>query len=241
MLRRALKQSQMLVGLVKAARSCKTDWKRANWYLARPKAIQKYLAGNSKPRLQIGSGLNMLAGWLNTDYSPRSREQVYLDATVTFPFSDHTFGYIFSEHVIEHLGFRGAMKMLTECHRVLKPGGKIRISTPNLLNIASLMKTPGDTIQEKYIRIVSDKYIPDNKSYLASHVVNNFFWDFGHFFVFDPITLRKALTDAGFTEITEWEPGKSNDPEISNIESHGKIVGDDINRFETMVMQAVRP
>jgi SAM-dependent methyltransferase len=47
------------------------------------------------------------------------------------PYDDGQFGYIFSEHFFEHLFLDEAIALLTECFRVLRPGGVIRICVPD--------------------------------------------------------------------------------------------------------------
>jgi predicted SAM-dependent methyltransferase len=54
-------------------------------------------------------------------------------------FEDNTFDYIFSEHMIEHVDHDGAVAMLRECYRVLKPGGTICMATPDLAVIVGLL------------------------------------------------------------------------------------------------------
>jgi SAM-dependent methyltransferase len=101
--------------------------------------------------LHVGCGPNLLpGGWLNTDIQRLSGEDGertgagrlaringeawYLehDATREFPFPAETFDWIYSEHFIEHVPLEGALRWLKESRRLLKPGGLIRISTPNL-------------------------------------------------------------------------------------------------------------
>jgi predicted SAM-dependent methyltransferase len=237
---RRLKKSRFIVGMVKAARELPADLRRARSAYARKSIAERYLRDHLVAKLQIGSGANLLSGWLNSDYMPRQSEQLYLDATQPFPFPSQRFDYIFSEHVIEHLWYRDGLAMLRESYRVLKPGGRIRISTPNLRQIVSLLDEPLDEIRRRYVKLATDEHIPDNKEYRPSFVVNNFFWDFGHLFVYDPQTLARSLELAGFQAIREWPTGESDDPQLRGIESHGKIIGDDMNQFETMVLEGTK-
>ena len=52
----------------------------------RPLVVSKYLKANSVHKLQIGSNINVLPGWLNTDLYPASLHSLTLDATRRFPF-----------------------------------------------------------------------------------------------------------------------------------------------------------
>jgi hypothetical protein len=47
--------------------------------------LSEYLKSHEIKKLQIGCGSNALAGWLNSDYYPRSKSVFHLDATKSFP------------------------------------------------------------------------------------------------------------------------------------------------------------
>jgi predicted SAM-dependent methyltransferase len=237
-MRSLLKKSRFLTGLVKACRALPHDWRVLGWTRAQRGQIDAYLAAEPVRRLHLGCGHCVLEGWLNVDIYPEHQGVVYLDATAPFPIKDGTFDSIFSEHVIQHFPFRSALVMLQECHRILKPGGVLRLSTPNLLKLVSLVTERDGAAQREYTRLASEKYIPENTAQLPAFVVNNFFWDFTHQFVHDPESLRHALERAGFASITAVEIGASADPALAGLEKHGRIVGDTINVFETMIFEA---
>ena len=219
------------------------DFKRLAWSWERRGKIERYLQAHSVRKLQVGSGYNLLEGWLNADYVPSSPagNVIFLDATRPFPMPDGSFDYVFSEHMIEHIWFAQSQAMLKECFRILRPGGKIRISTPNLINIVSLLEPPLTPIKESYIKLSTDKHIPFALGYRPGFVVNNFAHDFGHCFIFDPETLKLALEQVGFHAVKQWAPAKSDDANLTGIETHQKIVGESINDFETLTMEAVKP
>jgi predicted SAM-dependent methyltransferase len=102
--------------------------------------VANYLSQNNVRKLHIGCGSHILPGWLNSDYFTRSSDILHLDATRPFPFNDDEFDYIFSEHMIEHISYSQGFLMLTECFRVLKRNGQIRISTPDLSFLVDLHK-----------------------------------------------------------------------------------------------------
>jgi SAM-dependent methyltransferase len=242
MVRTLLKSSQALVAFANGFRSLRMDARRFGAWMARPKLVRSYLQGQTHRKLQIGSGPNLLEGWLNSDYFPTRPGQVYLDATKPFPFPEGTFDYIFSEHVLGEFPYSAGLLMLRECFRALKPGGRIRISTPNLENILTLGDAHGaNGIQQTYIRWAAERYLPQVKECEAAFVLNYFFRGHSLVFVYSPELLTLALKTAGFTDITFHEPGQSQDPHLIGLESHGKIVGHEINRFESMVVEAIRP
>lgn len=96
------------------------------------KAIEFYIANNEIIKVQVGCGPNQLKGWLNTDIIKSFDDVVYLDITQTLPFPSNKIDYITSEHLIEHITFLDGKLFLKECLRVLKPNGKVRITTPDL-------------------------------------------------------------------------------------------------------------
>ena len=71
-------------------------------------------------------------------HPPESRELTKLGAgwvvgdAQHMPFKDNTFDEIYSSHLIEHLPH--PLKFLKECHRVLKPGGTLRLWCPNIMS-----------------------------------------------------------------------------------------------------------
>jgi SAM-dependent methyltransferase len=234
----------------------------------REKFIDDYLIKNSVRKLQIGSGTNQLAGWLNTDIEPATSETIFLDATLPMPFPDQSFNYVFCEHMIEHLHYQDGLSMLSEIYRVMKPNGRVRVSTPNMLNIIGLFSEQKTLEQRQYIRWSScdllglyseskshlqihkkewdidfhhfnDNY-PDIENDSVSFIVNNFFRSYGHLFLYDPQTLTKLLSSVGFNSVTRMKPGQSNDPMLQNLELHGNLIGTAINEFETMVFEACK-
>jgi SAM-dependent methyltransferase len=63
---------------------------------------------------------------------------IYLDLNREFPVEDGEFDFISCIEGIEHL--QDQFRFVRECHRVLRPNGRLVISTPNVLNLASRLK-----------------------------------------------------------------------------------------------------
>lgn len=129
--------------------------------------------------------------------------------------------------------------MLFECNRILKPAGKIRISTPDLETLLALRTSKPDDIQKKYIRWITDNFIGGD-IYKPSLVINNAFRNWGHQFLYDKETLELALRQAGFNDLKYFQPGESDDQNLRGLEGHGASVGsEEMNRFESMVVEAI--
>jgi predicted SAM-dependent methyltransferase len=226
--------------LLKLLRSVRDAGRRYVWKRKRKQQIRDYLGSQQIPRLQVGAGPNVLPNWLNSDISPINDQVVYLDASDCFPFPDKTFRYVFSEHVIEHLPSEVGERMIKECFRVLMPGGKLRIATPDLDKIAGLVCPNLDENAVHYVRWFMSKYRPEVGSHCPCYVINDFMRLWGHQFIYSRKTLSDVLKSLGFVEIRSFLPGESDDPLLHGIEGHGRHVGDKINAFETMVLEATR-
>jgi len=227
---------------VRLRRDIESSLRRAWCRLARPWMIDSYLRSHACRKLQIGAGRNLLKGWLNTDLFPASRKVVYLDATKPFPFTEATFDYAISEHQIEHITYVQGLFMLSEIHWVLKPGGKIRIATPDLKVYIDLYSPPYNDIQQSYMKWTVDRYLPKIGKYSAPFVINNAFKSHGHQFLYDMRTLQEAMEQTGFVNIRQYEVGESDDENLRGVEGHQQIIGnEELNKFETMVLQGERP
>ena len=220
----------------------KRKCRRMAGFLIRSQTIRSYLRTHQVHKLQIGAGTNILDGWLNTNESSFSSKVIFLEATRPFPFDNSTFDYIFSEHQIEHLSYKEGLFMLHECSRVLKPGGKIRVATPDLDALIGLRASEKNELQKRYIKWIVDTYFPDVGIYKESFVINNAFQNWEHRFLYDRETLKDSMERAGFINIAFYSVGQSDEEILRGIEHHGKaICNEEINSFETMVLEGKRP
>ncbi len=215
---------------------------RVRGYLRRSSLIAGYLSSAGVAKLQLGAAGNVMDGWLNTSLRPRSPRIVYLDVTEPFPFDHGVFDYILSEHLIEHLPYNDGRFMLAECFRVLKPGGKIRLSTPDLGMVARLL-SEGSEKGASYVRWIASTFPSDVPVESAAMVVNNLFYNWGHRFLYDFATLKTVLEENGFICITACGVGVSDDAALHGVElHHGKSpLDEEMSRFEALVVEAMRP
>lgn len=236
-----LKRSEFVVGLAKATRGLKRDARVFGWLVKRNSKIDAYLKTHLVKKLQLGTSNNALDGWLNTDVFPNRDSIVYMDATKRFPFDDKTFDYIMAEHMIEHVEYQAAQTMLRECFRVLKSGGRVRFATPDLRVLLGLHSKEKTKAQIDYIDWSSTRFLPEIEECKDVFVINNLFRAWGHCFLYDPETLHYALHTSGFRKIEFYKAGASQDPNLQNLESHGKeLESEDINQFETIVVEGLK-
>ena len=207
-----------------------------------PGVVRDYVGSHAVRKLQLGAGNHAPAGWLNSDIAPQ-REQIYLDATQRYPFADGTFQYIFSEHMIQALPWEGGIAMLNECYRVLAPGGKLRIVTPNLAKFVRLLTQNPDAETQQFIAAKLRVTGWPETAVTGAYIFNRQGHDWGHQFLYDPTTLRKSLELAGFKQISEYRVEEKTDPVFREAEMRTRDEGSDlwlVNRWESMAFEAVR-
>ncbi len=196
--------------------------------------------------LSCGCGTRLQDGWLNSDIaqyvaqngSATSPGRVALvqdchylqhDATMPFPIEDEAFDWVHSEHFIEHINPAQGIAWLGDMHRLLKPGGHIRISTPDLGKyvegysdpegeffaehrrrldpmLAGLLNPPRKNPQhlgQAYFEGGSE--VPSRRAFIFNQIFLLPVW--GHKWIYDLDELRHAATRAGFSPEEVVEAG----------------------------------
>lgn len=203
-------------------------------HVARARILADYLAGTEEPKLQFGSGATRLPGWLNSDLVTGD---IYLDIARPLPLPDASFAYAFGEHIIEHIPEGAGVQLLEELFRVVRPGGAVRITTPDLRKIIALYEDRNPVIAlADYARFMDE--ITDKRNERGAQVLNNFFHQWGHQWIYDEEDLSAKLAAAGFTEIVRREPGESAFAALTGLEHHGPPWENDA---EAMCLEARRP
>ncbi|WP_417792918.1 class I SAM-dependent methyltransferase [Terasakiella pusilla] len=212
--------------------------------MRRPFQVRAYLKEHKVRKLHVGCGPNLYEGWLNTDGFPARSGIVYLDATRRLPFQNASWDFIYSEHFIEHISLRETYRLLQESFRCLKPGGVLRIATPDLVKICALLQDEVNRQQvaQHYIDHLATTCLPGFPCRSPAVAVNLSLREWGHKFIFDFKTLSELLGQVGFKDITECAVSKSEHLSLQGIEKHGEAIGsEDFNLLETMVVEATKP
>jgi len=217
---------------------------RHRLWVNRTKAnLKTYLSTNSCPKLQLGAGANLLPGWFNTDYFPRPNI-FFVDVTKPFPIPSDSFNFIFTEHHIEHISYKHAVFMLKESFRILKPGGIIKVATPDLTK--SLASYFNDDIYQEEFKDHSKNYIYSGfynavnyvpvDDYFKAHEINDMFYNYEHKFIYDFESLKRVLENAGFTNVKDCALEASTHSDLLDIEAHNS----DFDKYFTLSVEATK-
>ena len=189
-------------------------------------------------KLHLGCGRNMIGGWINTDLNmvkfPSGPK--HLDVTDKFSIrekrkdgiiiDDNSIDYIFSEHLIEHLIYQEGKFMLEECFRVLKVGGKIRISTPDLKFLIDIYTDDKTDLQKRYIDYSVNHRAYDISIGTDTFIINNYVRCWGHTFIYDEKTLKSLFESIGFSNVKSCLIAESEDENLKDLEN----INDEMNR-----------
>lgn len=89
---------------------------------------------NSKDLLvNVASGPYGRRGWINIDAQIKTGVNCLYDCRKRLPFQDNSVKGIFCEHFFEHLDYTEEVPyFISECYRVLQPGGVVRLIVPDM-------------------------------------------------------------------------------------------------------------
>jgi hypothetical protein len=149
----------------------------------------------SKPtglKLHLACGFDYLEGYVNVDLYPQPGARVDASFDVKkLPYADNTVDEVRALHIIEHFDFFEGQEVLKEWCRVLKPGGKLILETPDFLESCRAFVNGTE----------------DDRIYLYGHFFAQA-WIPGqiHKFLFTESQLKTQLAWAGFDRVNRIAP-----------------------------------
>jgi predicted SAM-dependent methyltransferase len=144
--------------------------------------------------INLGSGHWKFDGWVNVDLDADSRPDVCADLSAGLPFRDQCADFMHSEDFIDQLTLQQAGGFLRECHRILKPGGVIRVLTPDVEQLTDMyLHRP-----EALIALWRGHVGVPLKYGTAAEILNIGMRFAGHTFLYDAETYARLAADCGF-------------------------------------------
>ena len=175
--------------------------------------------------INIGCGPRPLPGWINLDAARGERIDVVWDLRQGLPFPDSSCSAVFSEHLIEHITKEDAARFFSECYRILKAGGVLRVSTPDAELF--LRSYSGDQEFLAHPSFSQEIDAPVDR-------VNQMMREYGlHLWSYDEQLLTLMLKRAGFKSIVRQPFGISLHPRMNNIDFADR-------EFESLYVEAVK-
>ena len=129
------------------------------------------------------------------------RKVHYLNASKKFPLQDDSVEAIYSSQMLVNLTQHRASFCLSECYRVLKPGGIFRIAVADLNHWIAAYDPNNPDI---FLRQIFQPEIRGEK--------NRIHW------MYTPQSLRKILHEAGFSNILLRDRYQGNCPDVQKID-----------------------
>jgi predicted SAM-dependent methyltransferase len=134
-----------------------------------------------------------------------------------------------AEHLIEHVTQHEAYRFLCECHRILAPGGIVRIVFPDVKRILVNCDDPYRAFVEKHHKVEAT----------TKNAVEQIIFNFDHKSFWTVDSMETAMRIAGFLTNT-CEYNDSLVPELKGIDSHWRSIGWDAAFMESSVVEGMK-
>lgn len=147
------------------------------------------------------------------------------------PAVDGALDVVYHSHLLEHLSDDEGIAFLADCHRVLAPGGVMRVAVPDLGLWCANYVAGEDAFFDWYRRT----YLDDDGTRYATRaaVLAAMLFNWGHRMAYDFDALSARLTGAGFVDIARCDWGTSTSlSAVAALEAAG-----DDRRLESVVVE----
>jgi len=167
-------------------------------------------------KVHLGSGPHLLPGWINVDYEADFKPEVVADLSQRFPFDDNSVDYIHSEGVLCQFDLNDGHHFVSECFRILKPGGYMRLLSPDLRRLLAAYLHDAERGQDQLAQLWQREVEIPLQLATSAEVVNKGVRDL-HKFMYDSPTLTQVLENCGFNA-TEMAYQQSSVAALANLD-----------------------
>ncbi|ROR37377.1 class I SAM-dependent methyltransferase [Kitasatospora cineracea] len=159
-----------------------------------------------------------------------------LDIGRPLPFADRSVDWVYAEHLIEHVPLGTAVAWLAEVRRVLRPGGLLRITTPDLAKYVTGYLDDREQFFRRHRRRLRTMRVGPPMPERRAFMLNQIFYHFGHRWIYDEAELRYVLDRAGYGAFTvvrrEFQTGAR--PDVAALDTA-------FRKDESIYLEAVAP
>ena len=163
------------------------------------------------PRVHLGCGDHRLECWINVDLVPSAAVDAVVDCAGDLPFAPGTVAFVHCEDLLEHVEREKGITLLRECFRVLRPGGVLRVLTPDLRQLVQKVYLEGAPLHLGWC--AAQLSARGACQSLNMHLRMNG----EHRFVYDEEELRKTLEEIGF-RVARVGWNRSEHPELRYLD-----------------------
>ena len=188
---------------------------RLAWLRMRRRGVDPQFKGARDLLVNVGCGSLGQEGWVNIDCFPAEGVTCVNDCRTRLPLPSGSARGIFTEHFLEHLDYyEEAPRFLTECRRVLRPGGVLRVIVPDGAKYLSAYSNADWSAMKSFSPLASLDTSSDDRPFSTlgevvpfktlMEIVNFHFRQSGqHRFSYDYETLSGLLRDCGFDAVDQ--------------------------------------
>jgi len=218
---------------------------RLAWLRVSRRGIDPRFANARDLLVNVGCGSSGRDGWFNIDCFVNEGVTCVRDCRTSLPLPSDSARGIFTEHFLEHLDYyEEAPRFLTECRRVLQPGGVLRVIVPDGAKYLHAYSDGDLPSMRTFSPLVSMDTSSDDRPFSTlrevvpfrtkMEVVNFHFRQSGqHRFSYDGETLSALLRDCGFEEVDQRDFGSSALSELA--------IDSDSRAPESLVLEGIAP
>lgn len=164
------------------------------------------LAKLPRPLMHLVGKLNLVSPLTLKFVEYCRKHEVRRVSALALPEATASADVIYSSHMLEHLDRREARLFLQECHRVLKPGGTLRLVVPDLrqrIDYYYLNQHDGDGLLDSFI------FDLDKPRSLRAWIVRALTGGRDHHWMYDFRSLSGLVESCGFRDTVDLKPGES--------------------------------
>lgn len=181
----------MNVTIDKLARAGRRAWNRLRWTMIAPSLPR---GPDGERMVHLGCGSIAVPGFINMDARRMSHIHFIVRGVAEIKFlPEASIDFLYLSHVLEHVPHQYVPATIAQFHRVLRPGGRCRISVPDFDLMLDVYRESGRNVDHIVQPLMGGQDYPQNF----------------HYAVFNGELLTRLLEEAGFSRVVRWNPATS--------------------------------